>query len=107
TGGGGPRSSSRSGRSSTLKTRSAMHFGLPDFDAAAIKMANPRAFTKEISRYLYGLELPSGRPAAGVFHRSRHGEEHELWAGRKAKVRSSVSRTGSSERRSGCRRWWV
>lgn len=43
-------------------------------------MAEPRIFTKEISRHLYGLELPSGFPPAGVFHRSRHGEEHELWA---------------------------
>lgn len=58
----------------------AMHFGLADFDAAAIKSAEPRALTRAVSRYLYGVLLPSGSQAAGIFHRSRHGDEHELWA---------------------------
>jgi hypothetical protein len=58
----------------------AVHYDLPDFDAAAIRLAEPRAFTMEISRYLYGVNVPSGDQAAGVAYRSRHGDEYQLWA---------------------------
>lgn len=58
----------------------AVHYGLPDFDAAAIRIAEPRAFTMEISRYLYGINLSTGDQTAGVAYRSRHGDEHQLWA---------------------------
>ena len=58
----------------------ALGFGLPDFDAAAIRVHAPREFTQLISRHLYGRETADGRLAAGVAFGSRHGDDLRLWA---------------------------
>lgn len=58
----------------------ALGFGLPDFDAAAIRIHAPREFTQLISRHLYGRETGDGRLASGVAFESRHGDDLRLWA---------------------------
>jgi hypothetical protein len=58
----------------------ARELGLPDFDAAAIRMSAPRILTQEISRFLHGSALANGAPAAGIEFGSRHGDDQQLWA---------------------------
>lgn len=58
----------------------AIELGLVDLDAAAIRMAAPRALTQEISRVLYTSTLPAGRVPAGIEFGSRHGDDQQLWA---------------------------
>jgi RES domain len=58
----------------------AQGFGLPDFDAAAVRMHAPREFTQLISRHLYSRETEDGRLASGVAFGSRHGDDLRLWA---------------------------
>ena len=58
----------------------ALGSGLPDFDAAAIRIHAPRELTQSISRHLYGRETPDGRLASGVAFGSRYGDDLRLWA---------------------------
>ena len=58
----------------------ARELGLPDFDAAAIRMSAPRVLTQEVSRFLYVSALANGAPAAGIDFGSRHGDDQQLWA---------------------------
>jgi hypothetical protein len=58
----------------------ALSLGLPDFDAAVIRLRAPRRFTQEISRHVYGLPIDGGVLASGVAFSSRHGDELRLWA---------------------------
>lgn len=58
----------------------ALRFGLPDFDAAAIRIHAPRDFTQLVSRHLYRCETADGGLAAGVAFESRHGDDLHLWA---------------------------
>jgi RES domain len=58
----------------------ALSLGLPDFDAAAIRLHAPRRFTQEISRCLSRLPIDGGVLASGVAFSSRHGDELRLWA---------------------------
>jgi hypothetical protein len=58
----------------------ALGFGLPDFDAAAVRMHAPRELTQLISRHLYGCETADGGLASGVAFGSRHGDGLRLWA---------------------------
>ncbi len=58
----------------------ALTFGLADFDAAAVRIHAPRAFTQLLARHLYGCETADGRLAAGVAFESRHGDDLQLWA---------------------------
>ena len=57
----------------------ALRLGLPDFDAAAIRLARPRALTQALSRHVYDGEEADG-PLAGICYESRHGAALELWA---------------------------
>jgi len=58
----------------------AIDAALPDFDAAAIRTAAPRALTQAISRFLYGASLDDGDVPDGVEFGSRHGDDQQLWA---------------------------
>jgi hypothetical protein len=60
----------------TFLTR-AMHYSLPDFDAATIRLHEPRRLTQEISRYLYEHEEER---FAGITYESRFGAGLSLWA---------------------------
>ena len=53
----------------------AHEFGLVDFDAAALKDAKPRALTQEVATHIYETT-----DLHGVQFRSRHGDDHVLWA---------------------------
>ncbi len=57
------------------------HYGLPDLDAAAIRVRAPRRLTQEISRYVYELTAPNGRRAFdGIAYLSRLGDDFRNWA---------------------------
>lgn len=53
----------------------AIHHGLDEIDAATIRLRAPRAFTQQVSRYVY--EQGS---FAGIRYRSRLGDELLNWA---------------------------
>lgn len=58
-----------------------VHYGIPELDGAAIRLSAPRAFTQEISRFIYKLSTVAGEPAfAGVFYQSRLGDNFHNWA---------------------------
>lgn len=59
----------------------AHHLGLPDFDAAALKLATPRQLTQKVASFVYKIVSPTeGRPFAGIRFASRHGDEIPMWA---------------------------
>jgi hypothetical protein len=59
----------------------ALHFGIDELDAAAIRRARPRAFTQELSRLVFECADDSGAPQyVGIAYRSRLGDEFENWA---------------------------
>jgi hypothetical protein len=58
----------------------AVHYGLVDVDAGALRLSAPRAFTQEVSRFLYTDLPPSGEAPAGIAFESRHGDDQQLWA---------------------------
>lgn len=58
----------------------ALHHGLGDVDAAAIRIAAPRGFTQEVSRLVYGSRGVEGEPLAGIRYRSRFDDGTDNWA---------------------------
>lgn len=58
----------------------ALRYGLPDLDAAAVRVAKPRALTQAIAAWIYQQSTPTGEPIAGVSFHSRHGDDQRLWA---------------------------
>jgi RES domain len=62
----------------TLRTAlaaSAIHHGLDEIDAATIRLRAPRAFTQQVSRYVY-----EHGSFAGIHYRSRLGDDILNWA---------------------------
>lgn len=57
-----------------------VHHGLHDLDAAAIRLSAPRAFTQEISRYVFDRSADGTRQWNGIAYRSKHGDDLENWA---------------------------
>lgn len=56
-------------------------YGLPDFDASALKAAEPRLLTQEISQHLWEARTEDGEDLCdGIHFRSRHGDNFALWA---------------------------
>lgn len=59
----------------------ALHYGIDELDAAAIRLARPRAFTQELSRLVFECADEAGQPQfVGIAYRSRLGDEFENWA---------------------------
>jgi hypothetical protein len=59
----------------------ALAYNLKDFDAAALKSAEQRLLTQEVSQYLWTLKNPDGTDFCdGIQFRSRHGDDLLLWA---------------------------
>lgn len=59
----------------------AVRLGYPDFDAAALKSAEPRELTQRVATHLYGLTSAHSSPLVdGVRFASRHGDELTMWA---------------------------
>ena len=59
----------------------ALSLGFDDFDAAALKRANPRGLTHQLTVDFYAMTQPDGTPTVdGVHFGSRHGDDLALWA---------------------------
>ena len=58
----------------------AVHHRLPDLDAAAIRLAEPRALTQAIAGWIYQQTDQTGVPIGGVHFDSRHGDRLDLRA---------------------------
>lgn len=59
----------------------AYRHGLDDLDAGALRLPAPRAFTQEVSAWLYRWRHPSlNIDLTGIQYRSRHGDDVYLWA---------------------------
>lgn len=56
----------------------AREYGVVDIDAAALKDAAPRRFTQAVSRFVY--ESEEAGVMAGIYYRSRHGDDLDCWA---------------------------
>lgn len=58
----------------------ALQLGYPDFDAAALKSANPRELTQRVATHLYALtDEDHSTVVDGVRFASRHGDELRMW----------------------------
>jgi hypothetical protein len=58
-----------------------LHYGLDDLDAGELRRRVPRAFTQEISRYVFETgHDDAGAPVAGIRYLSRLGDELVNWA---------------------------
>lgn len=58
-----------------------LHYGLDDLDAGDLRRRAPRAFTQEISRYVFERGVDAdGERLAGVKYSSRLGDEFQNWA---------------------------
>ena len=53
----------------------ARRYGLGELDGAAIRLSAPRAFTQEVSRFVYDQVGDGGSPYGGLFYLSRHGDD--------------------------------
>lgn len=59
----------------------ALHYGIDELDAAAIRRARPRAFTQGLSRLVFECAVAAGQSQfVGIAYRSRLGDELENWA---------------------------
>ena len=59
----------------------ALAYSLQDFDTAALKSAENRLLTQEVSQYLWTRRNPDGTDFCdGIRFRSRHGDDLLLWA---------------------------
>jgi hypothetical protein len=59
----------------------ALHHGVDELDAAAIRAHAPRAFTQEVSRLVFECADANGEPQFdGIAYRSRLGDEVVNWA---------------------------
>jgi hypothetical protein len=71
------------GSLSWLRTRladRAIHYGLSDIDAAAIRLVAPRGFTQEVSRLVYEWGTKGVEPLAGIRYQSRLDDGTSNWA---------------------------
>jgi hypothetical protein len=58
-----------------------VHYGLDDLDGGDLRRRAPRAFTQEISRYVFeNAATDHGDPLAGIRYLSRLGDDIENWA---------------------------
>ncbi len=57
----------------------AVHYGLSDIDAAAIRLTAPRGFTQEVSRLVYECGAED-QPLAGIQYQSRLDDHTSNWA---------------------------
>lgn len=58
----------------------AIHYGLADIDAAAIRLTAPRGFTQEVSRLVYECSAAEDQPLAGIHYQSRLDDHTSNWA---------------------------
>ena len=58
----------------------AIHHGLTDIDAAAIRLTAPRGFTQDVSRLIYECRTAGAEPLAGIRYHSRLDDGTSNWA---------------------------
>jgi hypothetical protein len=58
----------------------AMHHGIHDLDVAAIRLTSPRAFTQEVSRFVFEHSSAGARQWNGIAYLSRFGDDLQNWA---------------------------
>lgn len=56
-----------------------LDLGIPDLDAAAMRLCEPRALTQAVAAWLYALPV-EGNGVDGVEFRSRHDDHAVMWA---------------------------
>lgn len=57
-----------------------VHHGLHDLDAATLRLTAPRAFTQEVSRYVFDQTAAGQRRWNGLSYLSKHGDDLRNWA---------------------------
>jgi len=57
-----------------------VHYDVHDLDASAIRLSVPRAFTQEISRYVFDQSVNGERSWSGIAYGSRFGDDLHNWA---------------------------
>ncbi len=57
-----------------------VHHGLHDLDAGTIRLTAPRAFTQDVSRYVFGQTVDGQRRWNGLAYLSKHGDDLQNWA---------------------------
>lgn len=57
-----------------------VHYQLPDLDAATLRLTAPRAFTQEVSRYVFDRTVDGVRRWNGISYLSKHGDDLTNWA---------------------------
>ncbi len=57
-----------------------VHHGLHDLDAATLRLSAPRAFTQDVSRYVFGQTADGERRWNGLAYLSKHGDDLQNWA---------------------------
>lgn len=57
-----------------------VHYELPDLDAATLRLTAPRAFTQEVSRYVFDRTVDGVRRWNGISYLSKHGDDLTNWA---------------------------
>ncbi len=57
-----------------------VHHNLHDLDAATLRLTAPRAFTQEISRYVFDQTAAGERRWNGISYLSKHGDDLTNWA---------------------------
>ncbi|MCY4618414.1 MAG: RES family NAD+ phosphorylase [Chloroflexi bacterium] len=58
----------------------AIHYGLADIDAAAIRITAPRGFTQDVSRLVYECTTAEDQSLAGIRYQSRLDDRTSNWA---------------------------
>jgi hypothetical protein len=72
-----------------------VHYGLDDLDGGDLRRRAPRAFTQEVSRYVFERGVAEdGKPLLGIRYLSRLGDDIENWAIFEG---SEPEKTGSEE----------
>lgn len=57
-----------------------VHYGMHDLDAASIRLTAPRAFTQDVSRYVFGQTVDGQRRWNGLAYLSKYGDDLQNWA---------------------------
>lgn len=70
---------------------------LKEVDAAAIRLTVPRTFTQAVSRYVFESVAGDGKPFAGIFYRSRLGDDIDCLALFEGEGRWSVNDPSSAD----------
>lgn len=66
-------------RSRTALAARVVHHGLHDLDAATLRLTAPRAFTQDVSRYVFAQTAGGESRWNGLSYLSKHGDDLQNW----------------------------